>query len=131
MSHQPEFNDSLFIFNDNEEMHNTCTKGIGNAVMRVFNKHSTLEIPKSAGIPTGTLEEGGYTELNEHTKKIIDDAINEIRELIEKYNYKYIFYSVDKNGKLGTSLFEVDLKVIDYIDQQIKSLSTETPIIFG
>ena len=41
MIKQNEFDDILFIFNDNEEYHNTNIKGGGNAVIRKYNKHNT------------------------------------------------------------------------------------------
>ncbi len=53
---------------------------------------------------------------------VIDDAIIEIKELIEKYSYSTIYYSVGTNGRLGTSLFYVGPNVINYIDEQIKKL---------
>lgn len=119
-----EFSDSLFIFNDNEEYHDTCSGGIGNAIMRRYNKYSKLEIPRSAGIPTGTLQLGGYKKLDKYTQMQIDNSINEIKELIKIYKYKRIFFSSNFDGKLGTSIFEVDSNVLLYITNQIYSLST-------
>ena len=129
MCEQKEFEDSLFIFNDNEEYHNTNGYGIGNAIIRKYNKHNTtLSKPKSAGICTGTLKNKGYEELSEYNKHIIDNNIDEIKQLIEKY--KDIYYSVGKNNKIGTSLFEVCEDVIDYIDEQICKLSILDVIIY-
>lgn len=130
MCEQKEYEDSLFIFNDNEEYHNTNGYGIGNAIIRKYNKHNkTLSKPKSAGICTGTLKYKGYKELSEYNKNIIDNNINEIKKLIEKYEYKNIYYSVGKNNKIGTSLFKVGEDVIDYIDEQICKLSILDVII--
>ncbi len=127
MNEQEEYKNSLFIFNDNEEYHNTCRRGAGNAVMRKYNKYNkNLEKPKSAGIPTGTLSDGGYTELNNEVKTTIDSAFEEIKELIKLHNYDTIYYSVGKNNKLGTSIFVVDEEVINYIDHLINSLNTTT-----
>ncbi len=123
MMKQNQYSNSLFIFNDNTEYHHTNRKGLGNAIMRQYNKYNTsLIIPRSAGIPTGTLEEGGFTEFNEEIKKIIDESFLEIKELIKKYDYDTIIYSADKNGDLGTNLFEVDNDVVKYITSLIKSL---------
>lgn len=127
MCKKEEYANSLFIFNDNEEYHNTCKTGAGNAIMRKFNKYSHLEIPLSAGIPTGTLKFGGYSVLDSHSKKYIDDSIVEIIELINLFKYKKIYYSADIDGKLGTSIFEVDKCVIDYITFKLFSL-TNKPI---
>ena len=124
MCHQDEYSDSLFIFNDNEEYHSTCRGGAGNAIMRRYNKYSKLDKPKSAGIPTGTLELGGYKSLNLHSLKQIDMAINEIIELINFYKYKQIYYSSELDGKLGTSIFIVDDKVTRYITHRLYSLTT-------
>lgn len=121
---QPEYTNSLFIFNDNEEHHETNRRGWGNAVIRPWNKYGfdAGQIPRSAGIPTGTLKFGGYLELTDGVRETIDDAIIEIKELIEKYKYSTIYYSVGPNGKLGTSIFFVDHEVINYIDEQINLL---------
>ena len=124
MCHQPEYYDSLFVFNDNEEFHQTNKKGAGNAVMRKYNKYSTLNIPKSAGIPTGTMKWGGYEKLDAQTKTVIDDSIDEIYQLIEKYKYKRLFFSCEPDGKLGTSIFEVNPNVINYITSRIYDLTT-------
>lgn len=125
MCKQEQYTGSLFIFNDNEECRQNCKRGAGNAIMRQYNKHSNLLIPRSAGIPTGTLRAGGYSELTEHAKKQIDDSILEIRELIEKHEYSKIYYSSEINGKLGTGIFTVDDKVLNYITLQIFSLSNK------
>lgn len=123
MCRQKEYSDSLFIFNDNEEYHYTNQRGAGNAIMRSFNKYSNLTIPISAGIPTGTLKDGGYSKFTPEIKNVIDNSFNEIIELIEKYKYRKIYFSSELNGKLGTSIFEVNTKVIDYITNSIYKLS--------
>jgi len=58
MCQQNKYSNSLYIFNDNEEYHNANRRGAGNAIMRIFNKHSDYDITLSAGIPTETLGEG-------------------------------------------------------------------------
>lgn len=123
MYHQDDYNDVLFIFNDNEEHHNTNRRGAGNAIMRKYNKYnSNLDRPRSAGIPTGTLEDGGYQELNSHVIVQVDNAIEEIKEIIKKYNYNKICYSAEKDGVLGTGIFTVDRSVLEYITTKIKEL---------
>ncbi len=124
MCQQNEYSGSLFIFNDNEEHHDSNKRGAGNAVMRSFNKHSDYNPPKSAGIPTGTMEDGGYQNLTLDVKKTIDDSIDEIIELIKKYKFHTIYYSSEYNGILGTSIFEVDKNVLNYITDRIFNLST-------
>ena len=123
MCQQPEYANTLFIFNDDEETFSTCRGGGGNAIMRKYNKHNKkLTKPKSAGIPTGTRANGGYQKLDSHVITVVTNAIGEIKELLNKYNYETIIYSVGPNGKLGTGIFNVSEDVIDYIDNQIKLL---------
>ena len=40
MKDQKEYSNSLFIFNDNTEYHDTNRRGAGNAIMRMFNKYN-------------------------------------------------------------------------------------------
>ncbi len=127
MCKQPLYLNSLFIFNDNEEFHDTCRTGSGNAVARQYNKYNKkLTKPLAAGIPTGTLETGGYQKLDLHVISVVTNAINDIKEILSTYKYDGIFYSVGPNGKLGTGLFDVCPQVIDYIDSQIKKLSAHS-----
>lgn len=127
MINSGEYENCLFIYNDNEENYynKTCYKGKGNAIIRMYNKYSEYkENPYSAGIPTGSLKYKGYNELNERNKKIIDDCIDDIQEIIKKNNKKTIYYSVnDKNGILGTNLFNVNNTVLEYITYKIFDLS--------
>ena len=123
MCMQNKYENSLFIFNDNEEYHNTCKKGLGNAIIRIFNKYSKLNKPMSAGIPTGTLILGGYDKFTPKVKKTIDNAFEEIIELIKIHNYDTIYFSSELDGKLGTSIFNVNPKVIMYITSRIYKLS--------
>ena len=145
--------DTLFIFNDNIEYHNTNALGGGNAAIRIYNKHRTDgKQPQSAGISTGFLSvfkdslkpARGFTSLDEKittsvfsgpkmestliidatAKEIIDNEIQEIKDLISRYNYDTIIWSQDETGKLGSSIFKGSLgqDVIDYITDQIKNL---------
>jgi hypothetical protein len=123
MIKQDEYKDILFIFNDNEECHNTNYRGGGNAVIRKYNIYNTkLEKPRSAGIPTGTLENGGYKELTDYVKKQIDTSIEEIKKIAKTYEYKKICYSSEKDGILGTGIFNVNRDVLIYITEKIKEL---------
>jgi hypothetical protein len=125
MIKQDIYKDILFLFNDNEEYHDTNARGAGNAIIRKYNKYNKkLEKPRSAGIPTGTLRDGGYEELNDHVKKQVKTAIQEIKEIIIKYNYKKICYSSEKDGILGTGIFTVDRDVLIYITNKIKKLES-------
>lgn len=123
MCNNDKYSESLYIFNDNEEYHNTSQRGAGNAVMRSFNRHSNHKTPLSAGIPTGTMANGGYQKFTPKIKKVIDDSINEIIELIIIYKYKTVYFSAELDGKLGTSIFDVNPKVINYITNRIYELT--------
>ena len=123
MIKQDEYRDVLFIFNDNEEYHYTNRRGAGNAIIRKYNRfNQKLPRPRSVGIPTGTLEDGGYQELNEHVIKQVETSIQEIKDVVKKYGYKKICYSAEKDGILGTGLFSVDKSVLTYITEKIKEL---------
>jgi len=123
MCHQNNYSNTLFIFNDNEEYHKTCKTGAGNAIMRRYNKYSKIIKPKSAGIPTGTLKNGGYTKLSTKIKFQIDNAFNEIISLINIHKYDQLYYSSELDGKIGTSLFVVNDIVLRYITHKIYNLS--------
>lgn len=126
MIKNPIYNDALFLFNDNEEYHNTCQPGAGNAIIRKYNKFSDLVVPRSAGIPTGTMRAGGYTKFNHEIKNKIDGYYNEIKELIEKHKYTTIYYSSEPTGLIGTSIFKVNYKVLEYITSKIHLFSNGT-----
>ena len=120
--------DSLFIYNDNEECcdNKSYGRGAGNAIIRKFNQHNPkyTNKPYSIGIPTGTLEFGGYSKLDDNSKKYIDESINEIKRLIKLHNYKNLYYSIDDiSGKIGTSIFKVDESIIEYITKEIYKIS--------
>ena len=116
-----EYEDSLFIYNDNEMDHKrkSCGHGAGNAIIRKYNRHSKGKT-YSAGISTGTGRGtgNGYNSLDE-CENHIDDCIEEIQNLINTGNYKRLFFSADEDGNLGTSIFVVSDDVIDYITKKI------------
>ena len=116
------YEDSLFLFNDDEKRNKWKKAGQGNAVIRKYNKYA-VEKPRSCGIVTG--KETGYQQLSDEVKKAIDRCFVEVREIIQKYGYKKVYYSAQtKDGLLGTSIFQVGDDVIQYITSQIKSLSS-------
>jgi hypothetical protein len=128
MIQHPQYEKALFIFNDNEEQHASSARGGGNATIRPYNKHNKrIPVPRSAGIPTGTLGAGGYQALNDHVLSVVDSAVSEIEELIEKYQYTEIYYSAvdDTNPMLGTGIFDVDTAVKEYITSKILALGSK------
>jgi len=125
-----QFTKTLFIFNDNEREHDSCKRGSGNAVIRKYNVYSSLEYPKSHGIPTGVYRKG-YSELNEECMTAIDNAISEIKELLSTGYYDSIMYSMedDQDIVLGTGIFTVSRDVLVYITKQIFSLGDKIFIV--
>lgn len=129
MIEQPEYDDSLFLFNDNEEQFRAfrknpkegygCDPGGGNAVIRPYQ---CKEPQRAAGIPTGaTLR--GYNKLTAHVKQVIDDAIATIRHIVGTGRYQRVFYSAaNAVGDLGTGIFDVSSDVKTYIVAEIKKL---------
>ena len=120
MIRDEKYQDVLFIFNDNTDDHNTDTKGGGNGIIRMYNKHGfdnnfrQLKIyetenhytplhpkkPRSAGISTGDNE--GFTSLGQNimvngetitVQDNIDSEINEIKEIMRQHKYRKVFYS--------------------------------------
>ena len=127
MIKQSEYSNVLFIYNDDIENKESFKNGKGNAIIRPFNKYNPEIVkPRSAGIPTGSLKLGGFKELNDKTKQIIDNAIQIIKDIILKYNYNTVMYSGKKGGTIGSNIFKIDEEVKEYITQNIKNLSKLT-----
>ena len=115
------YEDALFIFNDDEYRNKWKKGGKGNSVIRKYNKYACSK-PRSVGITTG-YGTSGYTSLNEKTKQKIDSCIEEIKEIINQFGYTKIYYSAkESNGILGTSIFHVNQEVLEYITKEIHSL---------
>jgi hypothetical protein len=123
MIQQPQYRDALFLYNDNVEHRLKSIRGGGNAVIRPYNQYNpNVKIPRSAGIPTGSLQNGGFKVLDEPTKKYIDDAIDNIKNLIRVHQYKQVYYSAAPDGTLGSGIFLIHPTVKIYITNQIRSL---------
>lgn len=122
------YSDALFIYNDNEESYydKSYQRGAGNACIRIFNMYNKKyeDNPMSAGIPTGTLEYGGYEEFNEERGQIIDNCINQIVTIIKKHNKKRLFYSAkDMTGILGNGIFRINEGILKLITNKIHKLT--------
>lgn len=116
------YEDSLFIFNDDEKRRRWNISGRGNAIIRKYNRYSLPSRPRSAGIYTGD-GKSGYDELTPRVKDLIDECIEEIRNIIKTHKYTKIYYSAKTpNGLLGTAIFNVHPDVIEYITNEIKKL---------
>ena len=130
MLQQADYNDAFFIFNDNEEQflaHGNeptgslgCRAGGGNAVIRPYQCQMP---PRAAGIPTGANRQG-YTALTPHVQQMVDDAIAAIRSVVAEHGYKRIYYSAaNRQGDLGSGIFQIDSAVKAYIVSQIRTLA--------
>jgi hypothetical protein len=143
MIKQPEYKNTLFIFNDNKEQHYTWDKGSGNAEIRPYNyygfhkygKSKGWTKPLSAGIPTGDGKSGdkGYQQLDKDTLDDINTAVNDIGSVLENFKYydQIIYrgtnkqnpkFKSDSEDLLGIGIYDVSKKVREYITQKIKCL---------
>lgn len=125
MMHHPDYSNALFIFNDNETEHGSTKKGNGNAVIRPFNNYSSLDKPKSFGIPTGKYR-SGYMSYQEGIQAVYM-ACQEMTQLIQKHNYDTIVYCLKDitNPLMGSSLFQVDRDILRYITRYILCMGKE------
>lgn len=126
MIKQPQYNQMLFLFNDNQEQFiafmkpfmNACTPGGGNAIVRPYQ---CTDPPRAAGIPTGKGIKG-YTDLSE-AKPFIDEAFKRINNLLQSGKYTSVGYSAAEDGRsLGTAIFAPSNEVKAYILQKIEEL---------
>jgi hypothetical protein len=116
------YEDCLFLFNDDEMRRKWKKAGAGNAVIRKYNRYACPSRPRAVGICTGDAN-GGYSGLVAHAKEVIDDCIQDVRNTIQQYGYKKVYYSAKSpNGLLGTSIFQVNPEVLQYITEQIHKL---------
>jgi hypothetical protein len=130
MKDQPVFAHNLFVFNDNEEQFDAYlaeaefgySAGAGNAVARPWRR---LNPPKSAGVPTG--KNGiGYQHFDAETKERIDQSLTVIYDLLKTFYYDYLVFSTDETGKtIGTSTYEVDEQVLQYIFDRLNQTPQE------
>jgi hypothetical protein len=122
MIRQPEYDDALFVFNDNEQEFRAhqrhapgsqrCRPGGGNAVIRPYQCRRPQ---RAAGIPTGS-NGVGYARLNDHVRAVIDDALDAIGALVATGGVGRVIYSAaNETGDLGTGIFEVGLDVRAHI----------------
>ena len=136
MIQQDKYKNALFIYNENEEQfkNKSCSKGSGNAGVRPYRKQCTRN-PRSSGIPTGrrvsknipgVYQSYGY-DLLENSKPIIDEALNDIRELLKTGKYHKVYFSADKFGKLGSATFNPSEDVINYITTNLIAIVKSMP----
>ena len=120
MIEQPEYADSLFVFNDNQEqfMSGSTEAGGGNAAIRPYRG------TRAAGVPTGTLGGGGYPSLTPEVRAVVDAGLAEVGDTLARGGFRRLFYSDDGSGSLGTGIFRVGDDVRDYIVRGLRSFGT-------
>lgn len=133
MINQPHHKGTLFLFNDNEgEFYahfnggqHTCRAGGGNAGIRAYQCQPS---PQAIGIPTGTYDPGihhmGYSVLDDHVRRVLTDAFQQLETLLASERYTSVAFSWDNTTKLGGKIFNTAQPVRDYIVEQI-FLTTE------
>lgn len=117
-----EYEDTLFVFNDNEECFldpNRQEGGSGNGDMRFWKYNN--DKPRAWGIPTG-VNGSGYPNLTTLNKWMIAEAIWQIRFVVDKYGYKRVAYSADENGKIGFAYYTPGPDVIENISSTLKEV---------
>ena len=105
---------TLYIFNDDVNLHKTAKKGKGETSIRQYNKYGQYKKrPYSAGISIS--DRKPFTELTPKVKKIIDSDIDEIKDLIEKHNFKKIKYTVKSDENVEPSIQKYILNELENI----------------
>jgi hypothetical protein len=127
MVKRPEFNDVLFIFNDDLFSHDRDHCGAGNAVMRPYNRYGRYKKhPRSAGISTGAHRGWKVTKMESNwgkAKANIDSEVNEIIDLLKTGKYGRVIYSCGKKDhKIGAEIYKPSQDIINYITEKIHSL---------
>jgi len=148
MIKQPEYQESLFIFNDHEEASNSylknwisgnditrqnelqgegCLAGGGNAVIRPYRCNiQDPWYPRSAGLPTGRYIRGrgghGYTTVAE-AEAGAQNAMTFITSLVNTGRYRQVYYSAGADGLLGHSIFQIAPEVRKYFTNFLLSLA--------
>lgn len=82
-------------------------------------------MPRAAGIPVCS-GGNGYKELNHHSRKFIDRAISEIRELLGTGRYKRLYFGLNEEGRFDASLDPPGDEVSEYIISELRKLGTPT-----
>jgi hypothetical protein len=108
---------ALYIFNDNVADHRSSVVGGGNAAIRPYNRYGYAEV-MSAGVSTGwSSEHGGFRQLTQDVRSVIQDDVSEISSLLSSGKYTQLVYSTEANNSdiIGTGIFEVCHPVKRYI----------------
>ena len=121
MINSGDYENILFLFDDNEETYNTCICGKGITNIRKYNEFSNNCNIRSAGIIMSA-SNISFNILNDKNKNIINICFEKIKDFIIEYKYTKIYYSCDKNGLIKSNNKYIDNKIIEYITNKISSL---------
>lgn len=119
-----EFDDSIFLFNDNVEDWNDPQKtvGGGSAIVRPY---STLERGyRSAGFPTGWTTGVAFSRMDDQTRMVIDMSFERIVSTVHIQKYTRILFpcaSPSERTSIGTLIFRgsIGADVVSYINRWI------------
>ena len=150
MVKQPEYQNTLFLFNDNVENFTTDAlpthpdptgmRGNGDATLRPLNRHgwtqrklagNQLVAPLSAGIPT-QIGRQGFSALTLEVKAYMDRSLIEIAQLLLLHDYDRVVFSAEVFGKGGKALintFGVHPTVVAYIQQRLTRIVDPTSVV--
>ena len=121
MINSGEYDNVLFLFDDDVNTYNTCISGKGISKIRKYNEFSNNRNISSAGIIM-SLQNIGFNILDNTNKNIINMCFDKIKDLIIEYKYKKLYYSCDQYGLIISNVSYVDDAVIEYIKNKILSL---------
>lgn len=129
MAEQSEYARTLFVFNDDFDVFTAflagdrekgCIAGSASAAIRPLR---CLEIPRAAGVPTGSKRKGGFTALTDDVKEGIDLSLYIIRSPLATGHYDQVVFSKDPfRETLGTGLLRVSEDVKQYIYDALMGL---------
>ena len=84
-----KYSDSLFLFKDSHDAHTTTIPSTNRGDLRPYNRYGEhRDYPRSAGVVIGPTDNQVYSD----NLSMVYKSIDEIRELIEEYHYKRIFF---------------------------------------
>jgi hypothetical protein len=129
---QPQYDRTLFVFNDNEEQfyahfngtEHCCSAGGGNAAIRPWQ---CGDEPRATGVPTGCYQPGphqlGYSALDSHVRRAIADALAQIVRLLRTGRFDTLAFSWDDRTHLGGRIFDTAQDVRDHIVAELLAVA--------
>lgn len=148
MIKQPEYCQTLFVFNDNEEQFlshllandnpygavqlklspmpqnpggNPCSEGGGNAAIRPYQ---CAPHRRAVGIPTGNYQPKsphhmGYSSLDGHVRQMVSYSMLQIEAMLASGRFTALAFSYSPETKLGGRIFKTAQTVRDFIVEEL------------